>query len=119
MKIFSKRLLRSFQEESEADYGISDWRDRLLSGLKFILVDEYQDINDLEYRFLSLLAGRNEKESGKKPCLLAVGDDDQNIYSWQGANVKFIRRFQDDYNAEIIYMNGNYRSTVTNYRSFE
>lgn len=99
------------EEESEADYGISEWRDRILSGLKYILVDEYQDINDLEYRFLSLLAGRNEKESGRKPCLLAVGDDDQNIYAWQGANVKFIRSFQQDYNAEIIYMSGNYRST--------
>ncbi|MFC1882824.1 ATP-dependent helicase, partial [Thermodesulfobacteriota bacterium] len=114
-KVFENILEEAFkilEEESEADYGISEWRDRILSGLKYILVDEYQDINDLEYRFLSLLSGRNEKESGKKPCLLAVGDDDQNIYSWQGANVKFIRRFQKDYNAEIVYMTGNYRSTV-------
>ncbi len=88
-----EEAVKILEEESEADYGISEWRDRLFSGLRYILVDEYQDINDLEYRFLSLLAGRNEKESGKRPCLLAVGDDDQNIYSWQGANVKFIRQF--------------------------
>jgi ATP-dependent DNA helicase RecQ len=115
-KVFENILeeaISILEEESEADYGISEWRDRLLSGLKYILVDEYQDINDLEYKFLSLLAGRNEKESGKKPCLLAVGDDDQNIYSWQGANVKFIKKFQNDYNAEILYMTKNYRSTLS------
>ncbi len=99
------------EKESEADHGILGWRNAILSGLKYIMVDEYQDINDIEYRFLSLLAGRNEKETGRRPCLLAVGDDDQNIYSWQGANVKFIRNFQKDYNAELIYMTGNYRST--------
>lgn len=104
--------IKILEEESEADYGITEWRDRLLSGLKFILVDEYQDINEMEYRLLSLISGRNEKESGKRPTLLAVGDDDQNIYSWQGANVKFIRNFQDDYDADIVYMTGNYRSTI-------
>jgi ATP-dependent DNA helicase RecQ len=107
-----EEAVKILEEESEADYGISEWRDRLFSGLRYILVDEYQDINDLEYRFLSLLAGRNEKESGRRPCLLAVGDDDQNIYSWQGANVRFIRSFQEDYKAEIVYMTGNYRSSI-------
>lgn len=100
------------EAESETQEGLLEWRDRLLFGLRYILVDEYQDINDLEYRFLSLLAGRNEKSSGKKPCLMAVGDDDQNIYAWQGANVKFIRRFEADYDAELIYMTGNYRSSI-------
>ena len=86
-----------------------DWRDRLL-GLEHILVDEYQDINDTEYEFLSLLAGRNEAEQGKRPSLLAVGDADQNIYAFQGSNVRFIRRFATDYDAPITYMVENYRS---------
>ena len=107
-----QEAVQILEEESIADHGIHEWRDRLLSGLKYILVDEYQDINALEYRFLSLLAGRNEKESGKRPCLLAVGDDDQNIYAWQGSNVRFIHSFKQDYDAEIIYMTGNYRSSV-------
>ncbi|GAB6112588.1 RecQ family ATP-dependent DNA helicase [Desulfomicrobium salsuginis] len=88
-----------------------DWRERLL-GLEHILVDEYQDINEVEYEFLSLLAGRNEEEQGKRPALLAVGDADQNIYAFQGSNVRFIRRFATDYGAAVTFMVQNYRSTA-------
>jgi ATP-dependent DNA helicase RecQ len=88
-----------------------DWRERLL-GLEHILVDEYQDINEVEYEFLSLLAGRNEEEQGKRPALLAVGDADQNIYAFQGSNVRFIRRFATDYGADVTFMVQNYRSTT-------
>ncbi len=76
----------------------------------YILVDEYQDINKAEYNLVSLIAEKNKKAHGTVK-LLAVGDDDQNIYSFNGSNVKFIRCFEDDYNAEIIYMSENYRST--------
>lgn len=86
-----------------------DWRERLL-GLEHILVDEYQDINDIEYEFLSLLAGRNEAEQGKRPALLAVGDADQNIYAFQGSNVRFIKRFASDYGADLTFMTQNFRS---------
>ena len=88
-----------------------DWRERLL-GLEHILVDEYQDINEVEYEFLSLLAGRNEEEQGKRPALLAVGDADQNIYAFQGSNVRFIGRFATDYGADLTFMVQNYRSTA-------
>ncbi len=86
-----------------------DWRERII-GLEHILVDEYQDINELEYEFLSLLAGRSETEQSKRPSLLAVGDADQNIYAFQGSNVLFITRFAEEYGADPIYMVQNYRS---------
>ncbi len=76
----------------------------------YIMVDEYQDINEDEYKLISLIAEKNKKANGTVK-LLAVGDDDQNIYSFNGANIRFIRCFEDDYNAEIIFMNENYRST--------
>lgn len=108
---FLKDAVEILSEESGLDHGALGWRDTILSGLRYILVDEYQDINELEYRFLSILAGRNEKDSGRRPSLVAVGDDDQNIYAWQGSNVKFIHGFQKDYDAEIVYMTENYRSS--------
>ncbi|MGE4296471.1 MAG: RecQ family ATP-dependent DNA helicase [Desulfovibrionaceae bacterium] len=105
------RLLRG---EAEQEHGFSSWRDKLLGGLAYILVDEYQDINELEYDFLSLLAGRGEGKAGRErddaPTIMAVGDDDQNIYAFTGANVVFIRRFRDDYDAEMFHLTTNYRS---------
>ncbi|MFW6055108.1 MAG: ATP-dependent helicase, partial [Thermodesulfobacteriota bacterium] len=105
-----EEAVRLLADESGADREFSHWRDRLLAGVRYILVDEYQDINELEYRFLSLLAGRNEEQTGHKPQLMAVGDDDQNIYAWDGANVRFIRRFAADYQSRINYLTDNYRS---------
>jgi ATP-dependent DNA helicase RecQ len=80
-----------------------DWRERIM-GLEHILVDEYQDIGELEYEFLSLLAGRGEADQSRRPSLLAVGDADQNIYAFKGSNVRFIHRFAQDYDAELTYM---------------
>jgi len=108
---FLKDAVEILSEESGLDHGALGWRDNILSGLRYILVDEYQDINELEYRFLSILAGRNEKDTGRRPGILAVGDDDQNIYAWQGSNVKFIHSFQKDYDAGTVYMTENYRSS--------
>ena len=105
-----KEAVQVLEDEAAGDHGALGWRDTLLSGLRFVLVDEYQDIDELDYRFLSLLAGRNEQESGRQPVLLAVGDDDQNIYAWKGSHVRFIRSFQTDYQAEILEMTENYRS---------
>lgn len=87
-----------------------EMRDRLLAGYRFILVDEYQDIDDLQYQLISALAGRNRDEDSKL-TILAVGDDDQNIYQFRGANIGFIRRFEEDYRATKHYLVENYRSS--------
>ena len=87
-------------------------RERLLSGFRWILVDEYQDINADQYDLISALAGRMRDEDDGKLTLFAVGDDDQNIYAFGGASVAFIRRFQEDYGPRPEYLTENYRSSA-------
>jgi ATP-dependent DNA helicase RecQ len=87
-------------------------RERLLAGYRYILVDEYQDIDQDQYQLISAIAGRTLNDPDSKLALLAVGDDDQNIYTFRGANVEFIRRFKDDYHAETFYLVENYRSSA-------
>jgi ATP-dependent DNA helicase RecQ len=77
-----------------------------------LLVDEYQDINGDHYELISALAGRTLDSKEDKLSLLAVGDDDQNIYAFGGANVCFIRQFETDYNARRYHLIENYRSTA-------
>jgi len=86
-------------------------RDRILAGFSHILVDEYQDVDEREYAFISAIAGRRESDEDRKLAIMAVGDDDQSIYGFKGANVRFIRRFQEDYQAREHYLTENYRST--------
>jgi len=72
---------------------------------EYIHVDEYQDTNEVQYLMTKLLS-----EDNKNICV--VGDADQNIYSWRGANLKNILSFEKDYpNAKIILLEQNYRST--------
>jgi ATP-dependent DNA helicase RecQ len=94
------------------DIGPTIQRDRLLSGLRYLLVDEYQDINAEHYDLISALAGRSLNSEEDKLSLLAVGDDDQNIYAFGGANVRFIKQFSHDYQANTYYLIENYRSTT-------
>ena len=86
-------------------------RSRLLSGFRWILVDEYQDIGLEQYELISALAGRTLAEEDDKLSLFAVGDDDQNIYAFNGSSVEFIRRFEADYGAKPAFLTDNYRST--------
>ncbi|MFC3034885.1 DNA helicase II [Pseudoalteromonas fenneropenaei] len=71
-----------------------------------ILVDEFQDTNRIQYLWLRLLAGANSS-------MMIVGDDDQSIYGWRGARIENIRQFLDDFKAETIRLEQNYRSTST------
>ena len=86
-------------------------RERLLAGFRWILVDEYQDIGTGSVRPDSALAGRTLAEEDDQLSLFAVGDDDQNIYAFNGASTEFIRRFETDYGARPSYLTDNYRST--------
>ena len=104
------RLLKG---ETAADWESPDTlRDRMLQGYRWVLVDEYQDINAPQYEFLSSLAGRTLQDKERKLNLLAVGDDDQNIYAFNGAQVEFIRRFEKDYEAKTDFLVENFRSTA-------
>lgn len=94
------------------DLGPSVQRDRLLSGLRYLLVDEYQDINAEHYDLISALAGRSLHSEEDKLSLMVVGDDDQNIYAFGGANVRFIKQFTADYQARTYHLIENYRSTA-------
>ncbi len=89
-----------------------DLRDRLFAGFRHILVDEYQDIDEVQYELVSAIAGRTLDDPDRSLTILAVGDDDQNIYQFRGANVAFIRRFAEDYRAETRYLVENYRSSA-------
>ncbi len=72
---------------------------------KYILVDEYQDTNYIQSRWLNLLAKQSKN-------LCCVGDDDQSIYSWRGAEIKNFLEFDQNYeNTKIIRLEQNYRST--------
>ncbi|MBL8481828.1 MAG: RecQ family ATP-dependent DNA helicase [Rhodocyclaceae bacterium] len=87
-------------------------RERLLAGYRHILVDEYQDIDERQYRLIGLLAGRGLADADARLDLFAVGDDDQNIYAFRHTSNTYIRRFQDDYRAQTEFLVENYRSTA-------
>jgi len=76
---------------------------------RYILVDEYQDTNTAQYLWLRLLAARPAPAPRNICC---VGDDDQSIYSWRGAEIENILRFEKDFpGATIVRLEANYRST--------
>ncbi|WP_159992033.1 UvrD-helicase domain-containing protein [Pelistega ratti] len=97
---FAELLLRAF-ELLKNNIPIREHYQRRFS---HILIDEFQDTNDLQYKWLRLLAGQ-------KNAVFAVGDDDQSIYSFRGANVGNMQDFERDYaKGHIIRLEQNYRS---------
>ena len=80
-------------------------RESLHETFRYVLVDEYQDTNKAQYQLLQLMLGPHRN-------LVAVGDDDQSIYGWRGADVGNILRFQTDFpEARVTKLEQNYRST--------
>ncbi len=80
---------------------LETWQDRF----QHILIDEYQDTNHAQYRFVKLLAAKRKQ-------ITVVGDPDQSIYAWRGADIRNILNFEQDYpDCGMIKMEQNYRST--------
>ncbi|HWU83616.1 MAG TPA: UvrD-helicase domain-containing protein [Methylophilaceae bacterium] len=97
---FAELLLRCYELLSREDH----IRQHYQSRFKYILVDEFQDTNRLQYLWLKLLAGSDN-------CVFAVGDDDQSIYAFRGARVGNMRDFEQDFAVEnIVKLEQNYRS---------
>jgi DNA helicase-2/ATP-dependent DNA helicase PcrA len=82
-----------------------DVRERWQKRFRFVMVDEYQDTNHAQYRMLRALAGEHHN-------IMCVGDADQSIYSWRGADIRNITSFTDDFpTAKTVVLDLNYRST--------
>jgi ATP-dependent DNA helicase Rep len=80
-------------------------REQLQDQWRYVLVDEYQDTNGVQYELLKLLAG-------ERGMFTAVGDDDQSIYGWRGATIDNLKRLPRDYpRLKVIALEQNYRST--------
>jgi len=93
--LYTVRLLEQRQDVREK------YQDRFLH----VLVDEYQDVNYAQYQIVNLVAAKHRN-------VVVVGDDDQSIYAWRGADVSLILRFNQDYpDAKVIKLQQNYRST--------
>jgi DNA helicase-2/ATP-dependent DNA helicase PcrA len=96
--IFKTVLLLSKNEEI---------RDKYQGRFRYVLVDEYQDTNHAQYELVRLLSGYAQN-------LCVVGDDDQSIYGWRGADIANILRFEKDYpGAKVVKLEQNYRSSKT------
>jgi DNA helicase-2/ATP-dependent DNA helicase PcrA len=100
---FGELLLRSLELLRDNAELQRHYRERF----QHVLVDEFQDTNAIQYRWLRLIAG----PAGKP---FVVGDDDQSIYRWRGARVENLYRFQKDYpGTQVVRLEQNYRSTAT------
>ena len=93
--LWTVRLFRKFPDI------IAKWQNRF----RYIHVDEFQDVDRVQYTLISQLAGENNS-------LYVVGDPDQTIYTWRGADVNIIMNFEDDFSpCRTVILNENYRST--------
>jgi len=97
---FAELLLRSYELLARNEH----LREHYAGRFRHILVDEFQDTNRLQYRWLQLLAGQHN-------AIFAVGDDDQSIYGWRGASTANMQDLQRDFHVEkVIKLEQNYRS---------
>ncbi len=100
---FAELLLRALETVRDHPALLDHYRQRFTH----LLVDEFQDTNELQYGWLRLL-------TGSAGHIFAVGDDDQSIYGWRGAKVEHIRHFERDFpNTHVVRLEQNYRSTAT------
>ena len=100
---FDDLLLQSVLLLKKNPYIKDSYQDRF----RYVHIDEYQDTNEVQYELTKLLVGKSEN-------ICVVGDTDQNIYSWRGANIKNMINFEKDYpSAKVILLEQNYRSTKT------
>jgi hypothetical protein len=98
---FAEILLRAYELFLRKPLILQTYQRRF----QHILVDEFQDTNHIQYAWIKLLAGKTGKA-------MIVGDDDQSIYGWRGAQIENIQRFLDDFEqAQTIRLEQNYRST--------
>ena len=98
---FAELLIRAYELLKHNKLILQRYQQRF----QHILIDEFQDTNNIQYDLIHLLAGQTGK-------VMIVGDDDQSIYGWRGAQVENIQRFLNDYQqAETIRLEQNYRST--------
>ena len=94
-QLFTEELFRNVPEVK------TKWQNKF----ELIFVDEYQDTDPIQYQIIKTLAGKDQN-------LRVVGDDDQGIYGWRGADIQNILNFEEDYsNAKVISLGENYRST--------
>jgi DNA helicase-2/ATP-dependent DNA helicase PcrA len=99
---FGELLLRSLEVLRDNPELLRQYRERF----RHVLVDEFQDTNAIQYRWLKLIAGPTGVP-------FVVGDDDQSIYRWRGARVENLQRFQQDFpGTQLVRLEQNYRSTA-------
>ena len=99
------KTIQMFQENRDI---LSYYRNRF----RYIRVDEYQDTNTAQFKLISLLASTPSNDGGVEHNLCVVGDDDQSIYKFRGANIMNILNFEQEYpDTRVIRLEENYRST--------